>query len=248
MYFAIPHKEYLESQGLTVEESTSRLAIYQAQRMDTGWGEPELMPFSGEYEDYEPTLSPDGNVLLFNSKRPLNGDTILAKNNIWCSRKKDGLWQPAESLALSTEELEESYPSLSADGRMVYVAEKIIDGQSEYAVYETQFEGTQTRPGQKVTDIDVPPGSGDPWLAASGEYLIFTKFDGDRWRETCDLHIAFRTDEGWSAPQPLAELNSDGPDYAAAISPDEEWIFYRKSGRMVKEAFQPVLQRYRDQF
>ncbi len=248
MYFTLPHQEYTKAKGLPMNDPTPRLAIYQARKINGAWGEPELIPFSGKYKDYEPSVSPAGDVMLFNSNRPKTGAVPLEKNNIWFSTNENGVWQEPQCLVnLNADELEESYPTISQSGKLIYVAEKIVNDQSQYAVYETQFTGTTTKPGNKIEAIDVPQGTGDPMISPDGSYLLFTKFKNDDWRNTCDLHISLRTDAGWGAPIAINEINSEGPDYAAALSPDTQWIYYRKNGRFVKLPFQPILMKYRSQ-
>src|SRR5262245_10159682 len=40
------------------------------------WSEPELAPFSGQWDDMEPAISPDGSFLVFVSNRPALGRGI----------------------------------------------------------------------------------------------------------------------------------------------------------------------------
>ena len=58
--------------------------------------------------------------------------------------------------------------------------------------------------------------------------MIFTRWDHRAgWQQTCDLYISFRGTIGWTVPVPLTELNTPQPDYAAALSPDDRWLYYR---------------------
>ena len=86
--------------------------------------------------------------------------------------------------------------------------------------------------------------SDDPLLAKDGSFLIFTKF-GEDWRATCDLYISFRSIEGWGQPQALTELNSEGADFAAALSSNQEWLYYRKNFQFQRVRFKEILERYR---
>lgn len=242
LYFTLPHKEYLEAQHITTTNKTPRLAIYQANKKGENWGTPTLLPFSGKYKDYEPSLSPDGKLMLFNSNRPHFGDTVLSKNGIWFSTLIDNQWSEPQALVnINTEALEQSYPSISKAGHLVYVAETFSEGKSEYTLYETTFEGKSTKGGQKIPFKDIPFGIGDPCISPLGDYLILTIYEEDQWESTCDLYIAFRVKDKWSKPIPLTDLNSAGPDFAAAISPDQQWIFYRQNYHFVKRPFQPIL-------
>ncbi|MEJ0030545.1 MAG: hypothetical protein WDO15_09305 [Bacteroidota bacterium] len=37
------------------------------------WQEPKVAPFSGQYRDFDPVISPDGKKMVFTSKRPVDG-------------------------------------------------------------------------------------------------------------------------------------------------------------------------------
>lgn len=243
LYFTLPHREYLEAKGQRVTSDTPRLCIYSARWENDQWTEPQLISFGGQYKEYEPTVSPDGQYLFFNSNRPLKGTEPLDKNNIWFSRKTGDLWSEPEYIpAINTEELEESYATITRGGQLYFVG-AIPKGTDEfdYALFTTQFEGSQTKKATKVEELFTPRGSADPWVAADGSYIIFTKFGKD-WMKTCDLYISFKEGNSWSAPLVLTELNDpEGPDYAVAISPDEQWLYYRTKRQFVRIPFQPVL-------
>ena len=76
--------------GQTLAAGAPELGIFESRRAADGtWGEPALLPFSGRYQDYEPTISPDGAFMIFNSTRPLPGVPARAEmpNNLWLSRR-----------------------------------------------------------------------------------------------------------------------------------------------------------------
>ncbi|MEQ8424601.1 MAG: hypothetical protein RIA63_07810, partial [Cyclobacteriaceae bacterium] len=104
--------------------------------------------------------------------------------------------------------------------------------------------GENTTQGVPIHEIDQPQSTGDPWVAPNGSYLIFTKYDFRNWDQTCDLYISFRHGSKWSEPIELKELNSEGPDFGVAISPDEEWVYYRRSYQFIKVQFKELLEKY----
>ena len=86
----------------------------------------------------------------------------------------------------------------------------------------------------------------DPQIAPDGSYLIFTRWDDAiGWAETVDLYISFATGAGWSTPVALDELNSDGADFGAAISPDGAWLYYKRGASFRRVALDPLLERHR---
>ena len=247
LYFTLMQREYLEAIGEEVMGETPILAIYQAKAMDGQWSDPELMPFSGNHKDYEPTLSPDGKLLFFNSWRPVNGESVGDKNNVWFSVFENGVWSKARYMPkVNTIKYEESYPTITREGKLFMLAGREEEGEVKYGLFSTQFDYEETGPLQKEPIINDFLGSGDPWVSPDASYIIFTKFDMSiGWRETCDLYISFAQDGTWSSPQALSDLNSPGPDYAQAISPNGEWIYDRKNSQFIRLAFLPILEKMR---
>ncbi|WP_353780047.1 hypothetical protein [Winogradskyella sp. 3972H.M.0a.05] len=234
MYFSMPHREYLASHNIKISGDTPRLALYRANAEENTWTEPVLLSISGEYKDYEPTISPTGKLLFFNSDRPVNGKQV-SKNNIWYVEKEGDKWSsPKFMVHLSEVKEEQSYPTISNDGKLIYSREVVENGKSNYYLFETHFEGENTKKGKQILFPNFHLNSSDPCLSPNGDYLIFTGFEIDQWNETCDLYISYALDEGWSTPSLLDDLNSAGPDFSPTISSDEKRIYYRKNYNMIK--------------
>jgi hypothetical protein len=248
MYYTLPHKERLTAMGKTVNDSMDRLAMYESSLNSDGtWSEPKLFSFSGKFHDYEPTILPDGETLLFNSRRPLNNNVVESKNNIWMSKLKNGVWQEPQSLHnLNTSELDENYATVSSSSKFIYSKEIVINGKSQYHLFETIFKGVDTQRGNKIEFPEFNKETADPHISQDGTFLIFTSFDSSNWNATCDLYISFNKNGSWSKPKAIVELNSSGPDFAVFVSADNSQIYYRRNFQFVKEPFQPILKKYRE--
>lgn len=97
--------------------------LVMIQRTKTGWGEKEVISFSGKYHDIEPFYSPDGNQLFFASTRPMDLNEERSDYNIWVSQRSDLGW--ADPIALNSNintENGEYYPSVSANGNLYFTA------------------------------------------------------------------------------------------------------------------------------
>jgi hypothetical protein len=49
------------------------VSIFQMTREGENWSHPKLLPFASRYGDIDVTMSPDGNKILFSSRRPIPG-------------------------------------------------------------------------------------------------------------------------------------------------------------------------------
>jgi len=65
--------EHAKWQGVAPRTDAPEIALYESRRDGDGWSAPRLLPFAGVHKDYEATLSPDGNTLIFNSIRGTRG-------------------------------------------------------------------------------------------------------------------------------------------------------------------------------
>lgn len=248
MYLALLYADYLADRGLEMD-GHPEIGLFESTWTDGQWTTPSPVSFSGTYPDYEPTLTADGSLMVFNSKRPYSDGRTPEINDLWfVERDAQGEWgEPRRALALTSFEYEESYGTLTADRRLVYLQGRPEStGQMQFDLFESRFtDGEFQAPVRHPVSTD-RWGEGDPWIAPDGSYLIYTRWDESvGWQETTDLYIAFNGPGGWSTPVPLEQLNTDGPDYGAAVSPDGETLYYRAGGRFQQVPLRPLLDRLR---
>ena len=246
MYFALLHREVLREIGLPADEAPET-ALFYADRTAEGWSYPELLPFSGEYKDYEPTLSADGSLMVFNSARPYADGRVPEKNDLWSVERKGDDWgEPVRIEVLTEFDREESYGSLSADRTLVFLREGRVDGKPGFDLYSSAFVDGNFTEAQRHPVSTERFGEGDPWIAPDGSYLLFTRWDDELgWAESVDLHIAFAKDGEWTKGIPLEELNTPGADYGPAVSPDGQWLYYRADSMFQRTPMAPLLRKYR---
>ncbi|MES1181246.1 MAG: hypothetical protein ABUL44_00470, partial [Flavobacterium sp.] len=74
--------------------SSNVVAICVSHFTNGHWNEPAIASFSGQYKDFNPSISPDGSKLFFVSTRPV-GDKKKRDTDIWmCEKKGDGWSEP----------------------------------------------------------------------------------------------------------------------------------------------------------
>lgn len=248
MYFALLYEDYLADRGLELD-GHPEIGLFESTWDGNAWTEPVPLPFSGTYPDYEPTLTADGSLMVFNSQRPYEDGRTPEINDLWfVERDAQGQWsEPRRAVALTSFEYEDSYGTLTADRRLVFLQGRPEpSGQMQFDLVESRFmNGEFQAPVRHPVSTD-RWGEGDPWIAPDGSYLIYTRWDESvGWQETTDLYIAFNGPDGWSTPMPLESLNTDGPDYGAAVSPDGETLYYRAGGRFQQVPLRALLERLR---
>src|SRR5689334_3694092 len=66
-------------------------AIVESHLVGGKWSAPVVASFSGQYNDFDPFVSPDGNRLYYSSNRPVNG-TPKTDFDIWYVERTAGGW------------------------------------------------------------------------------------------------------------------------------------------------------------
>jgi len=238
LYLAMFPERVASERGESVPDGSPEVSIYVARSDGSGgWSAPEPISFAGRHKDYEPTLSPDGSVMLFNSWRPMPDGTPITngKNNLWLSHKREGGgWsEPVMLEGVSKLETEESYPTIASDGR-VYYGQETLDADGEtgrYDIYTGRLEGdrlVEVRPfGPGATE----DGEGDPWVSPDGNLLLFTRWEsGGDWSQTADLYMTRRKDGAWSEPEPFPFNDPTGPDFSPTASADGATFYWKQPG------------------
>ena len=248
MYVALLHRQVLAARNLPVSSDAPEVAIYQASREGDEWGEPLLAPFSGRWHDYEPVMAPDGSFIIFQSRRPIQpGRPVSEKNNLWRVRRTPAGWSDPEELTALNLGVGASYSTIADDGRVFFLRDDAgPNGTVDYNIYVARPTAAGFSEPERVPPASSESGESDPWISRDGSFLIFTRFSPESWDKTCDLYISFFSGDKWSAAMPLDSLNTAGPDYGVAISPDQEWIYYRSNNRFIRRPLAPLIETARE--
>jgi hypothetical protein len=109
------------------------------------WQKPQAAPFSGnpEFRDAGPILSPDGNILVFYSRRP-KSEKLEPENNfdIWIVRKQNGVWGNLENAgqSINTANNEED-ATIAADGTIYFSSNRstVKNAKGNYDIFYSKF-------------------------------------------------------------------------------------------------------------
>ncbi len=203
------------------------------------WSRPKVAPFSGKYRDGGPAFSPDGNMIYFYSRRPLQDDSEMnPDNNIWCvERIHDGWSRPVKLGPLVNSSREDGTPSVAANGNLYFVSDRVKydDPTGNMDIFVSEFHDGDFTEAKGLGPAINTPYARDffPFIAPDESYIIFSRdsrrFDsegktigGDR-----KLMISFRDKDGtW------LEAIDMGPFFAntrfPSVSPDGKYLFFTK--------------------
>ena len=163
---------------------------------------------SADTTDDDPSLSSDRLLLFFNSRR----EGGLGREDIWFSRRAsaDGEWQAPEPVPELSSDARETGIALSGDGLTLWWSSDREGGQGGLDVYSAVRAGRE-QPWSAPEPVAALSSPGDDLVSAlsgDGRTLLLARRDDED--DDYDLHRSLRDAGGaFSAPEPLAELNSD---------------------------------------
>lgn len=227
--------------------------IHVSRRGAIGWSATQPADISGEHDDGDVSISPDGQWLLFTSKRPDHRGERDDADILMMSRSRSGRWSTPVRLAEPVNSrANEASPVMTATGRLYFVSDRPT-GLGQGDVYVSDFDGAA---------FSAPVNLGPAVNSSEGEWNLvvdpqerFLIFEASRRRQnrspSGDLWISHRRAHRWSAAVPLSTINTEGSDLAPALSPDGRTLYYtstRKRGATGTDILQvelaPLLARH----
>ncbi|GAB3102233.1 hypothetical protein [Lysobacter terrae] len=199
-----------------------------------GWTKPEVAPFSGQWNDMEPAMSPDGNFIVFISNRPdaeggapvegfFSGKSQKG-GRLWRADRTRGGWSKPYRLPDRVNSGSSIYaPSVAADGSIYFMTTDKTTGR--FRLYRSQYrEGTYQSP----TTLPFSDGSFtdvDPAISPDESFLIFGS--SRKAGRGIDLFVVLRKADVWGEPVHLGdEINSPLSDAEPRLSPDGKDLYF----------------------
>jgi WD40-like Beta Propeller Repeat len=219
--------------------------IVESHRKKEKWSPPVLAPFSGRWNDMEPSMSPDGKFLIFVSSRPTHpgGSPIDGHfnkrtwpgggGNLWRVDKTTKGWStPVRLPDLINKTTSTFAPSVVGDGSVYFMESNEETGR--FRIYRAQWRNGGF-------EAPVPAGfsngdwsSVDPAVAADESYAVFSSSRPPA--KDMDLFINFRCGAVWSNPTHLGDVvNSPTSDAEARFSPDGQTLYFSSERRIKAE-------------
>ncbi|MEX0291293.1 MAG: exo-alpha-sialidase [Flavobacteriaceae bacterium] len=207
--------------------------LVQLKKTDEGWGERQILSFSGKYHDIEPFYSPDGQKLYFASTRPMDADTTRTDYNLWVVKRTNSGWaEPAPLDTLINTTKDEFYPSVSKNGNLYYTATR-EDGIGREDIFLSKFtNGAYLAPIPLDSTVNTAVFEFNAYVSPDEDLLVFSAFGRKDGQGGGDLYYSKKDAEGnWTAAKNLGEIvNSDKLDFCPYVDL-ERGNFYFTSDR-----------------
>ncbi|GET21541.1 TolB family protein [Prolixibacter denitrificans] len=218
-------------------------AIVVIKRNGDEWSEPVVAPFSGQYNDLEPAISPDGLKLFFASQRPLN-DTINEPKDwdIWYVERKsaDAEWSaPINPGAPLNSDGNEFYPSVTNKGDVYFTTTPNENTDKEDIFVSRYSKKGFSQPVALPAEVNTDGYEFNAFIAPDESYLIFSSFGRKDGNGGGDLYIAFRGSDGkWQTAQNMGpEINSEQLDYCPFVDVPTQTLYFTSESSNVRKYF-----------
>lgn len=231
LYFAL-HPNLKEAYFTRVARGRSMILVTYLEGDE--WSEPELAPFSSEFQDVGPFITPDGQQLYFWSNRPLTPTTPLVPHHqIWIVEREGDSWGAPRNLDMPIDSKDGEWDvSVTQNGHIYYMANyPSLGGPGLYMTQEINGVYQMPIKVDALSNQD-PLIELEPVVSPDESFVIFYSVgrednltpDG----RVGDLYISFRQPSGkWSEPQNLGPpINSEAEEATPALSPDGRFLFF----------------------
>jgi Tol biopolymer transport system component len=200
--------------------------IVESHLMNGMWSTPTVTSFSGQYNDFDPFVSPDGSRLYYSSNRPANGVPKTDFDIWYVERNGEGWGEPKHVAAPVNTPASEFYPSISRNGWLYFSSDR-PGGLGSLDIYRARPTGDT----YVVENLGAPVNSaqyeGDPAISANDSTIFFAGSGraggfGDR-----DIYVSRLQASGeWSTPSNLGrDVNSPTVEFCPILSPDGRYLF-----------------------
>ena len=216
---------------------TRKATIYVSRFESGAWTTPEVAPFSGQYSDIDPFLSPNGERLYFSSIRPVDG-VMRGDLDIWYVERTASGW--SEPVRLGDEvnsTSDELYPSADGNGTLYFASGPLAPTPGlHWDIYsaERAGEGFAPRvalPGTINTSPVAGGGLQDAWefnpeISVDGKTLVFTSLRPGGYGFG-DLYVSNLHAGEWSQARNLGPLvNTASDEFHPTLSRDRQELYF----------------------
>jgi len=199
--------------------------IMESHRIGSGWSTPQIASFSGQWQDHDPAMAPDGSFLVYTSNRAdVAGGPAVHGGHLWrVDRRGDG-WSAPVRLPDAVNDASGIYaPSVAANGDVYY--QRRDDATHEFHLYRTAWRHGHYQPPQRLALGDPAAHELDPAIAPDQSFMVFdANYAGKDQHDR--LYIVFREGDAWSKPIDLGNAVNRYEPWGSHLGPDARTLYF----------------------
>jgi hypothetical protein len=212
----------------SLPDGTQGGVLYESRLVGNTWGEPRVLEFSGQYEDYDPVPSPDGSRIYFMSVRPIGGTEPRPDNDMWVvARKGTGWGEPKHLGPVVNSDAYDGNPGVTKDGTLYFFSTR-PGGVGSSDMYRSRLvDGDYTKPENLGPPVNTEHWEGPHYIDPSERFLLFYSGRPGGYGRGGDLYVSYYTAEGWSKPENLGPVvNTEDSSITPFIGLDKKWLYF----------------------
>ena len=231
----------------TLNAPSNRIGAILVSHFEKGqWRAPQVAPFSGQFTDYDPFISPQGDKLFFISNRPLPGAPVEGKRlnfDIWVvERTPNGWGEPANPGAPINNESDQFYPSVAANGTLYFSTIK-SEVKSGFDLYRAKLvDGKYAEPERLSDSVNSQFAEIDACIAPDESFIVFASYNRPEELGRGDLYLSYHQNGEWTPARNLGDkINSNAREYCPILSPDGKYFFFTSFRGFADKPFNQAL-------
>lgn len=227
---------------VSIQSPLSELSVIaRLQKANGIWKEPELVSFSGKYNDLEPFLSGDNLTLYFASNRPLNDSISGVKDyDLWYVKRPEinAPWGPPVNLGTPVNTPHnEFYPSVANNGNLYYTSDH-PNAMGKDDIFFSQWQaGQYSEPIPLNKAINSEGYEFNAFVAGDETFIIFSGYNRNDGLGSGDLYISYQDENNqWKKAVNLGDkINSRYMDYCPFVDSVSGTLYFTSRRSSFKE-------------
>lgn len=187
---------------------------------------PVLVPFAYDCLEMDPSFTPDGNRVYYNSKRPLPDENSISNRfNVWYVDRVENGWGEPQFVGSPFNDYRPVYFSFTDDGTLYFT------NSNPREIWYAELKDDRYGEAQPLLSlVNILPNVAHPGISPDGSYIVVDSYEYKGGVLVGSLYVSFRKPDGfWTKVVSMADaLNAAETDIYASprISPDGKYLFF----------------------
>ena len=176
------------------------------------------------YSDYLPTLTADGQTMIFTR-------LLARQEDFFISKKINGVWQKAVPLKELNTDNSEGAQAISADGSMLlFAAKDRADGFGSFDIYYSKKTNGKWSVPKGFSPINTPYWESQPSISADGRTIYFASTRPNGLGGVDIWYVQFENGKWSEAKNVGAPINTPYDDQTPFIHADNATLYFTSEG------------------
>ncbi|NQX82917.1 MAG: PD40 domain-containing protein [Flavobacteriaceae bacterium] len=216
----------------TVQSPLAEVSVLvHIRKMNGNWNSPEIMSFSGKYEDMEPFLSVDNLKLYFASNRPLDNTSKPKDFDIWYVERDNinSEWgNPINVGSPVNTSYDEFYPSVASNNNMYFTSDNPNAKGKDDIFCSVWADDLYSKPVSLSDSINTESYEFNAYISADEKFIIFSGYNRKDGFGSGDMYISLKDKNNkWTKAKNLGKnINSRYMDYCPFVDTSTMTLYF----------------------